>query len=64
VKPVNGARLPDVERLARRRLARGVDEQYAVHAIARGKRLRGGAAEIAGADDRHGAHCAWSIVMR
>ena len=56
MKAVHGAHLLNVERLAGGHRPGGVHEEQAADAIARGERLRDGAAEVAGADDGHGQH--------
>ena len=56
VEAVHGARLLDVEGLARGCIARGVDEQHAADLVVGGERSRGRTAYVTGADDRDGLH--------
>ena len=53
MKSVDGARLLDVERLARGRALAASTSSTRLHGVARRERLRGGAAQVAGADDRN-----------
>ena len=52
MKAIDRAALANIECLACRGASGGVNEQHAAKPIGRGKRLRRGAADVAGADDR------------
>ena len=56
MKAGDGARLSDIERLSPRRRQRRVDEDQEADTIRHGKRMRGCATDVAGADDCDGVH--------
>ena len=56
MKEIDGARLLNVERFARRDLAVGVDEPHPRDAFAERQRMRSCASDVSGADDANGRH--------
>ena len=60
VKPADGARLLNVERLSRRCIGDGIHEPYAANVVTRRECVCGRTANVARADDRYRCHLAKS----